>query len=74
MGLLTTHILITNMALMNKQNEKQSVYAILVIGISLIVLGLTIGQMLEPILYTFIPLGLILQSIALIRIRKMRKR
>jgi len=57
---------------MNKQKEKQLAFAILVIGMSLTVLGLTIGQKLEPILYTFIPLGLILQIIALIRIRKNR--
>jgi len=69
---LTIPKLAPNTLHMNKQTEKQSVYAILVIGISLTVLGLTIGQKLEPILYTFIPLGLILQITALIRIRKNR--
>jgi len=57
---------------MNKKVEKQTSYILLIIAMSMIVLGLTIGQIAEPILYTFIPIGLFLWIVAFIRIKKMK--
>jgi len=57
---------------MNKKVEKQTSYILLIIAMSMIVLGLTIGQIAEPILYTFIPIGLFLWIVAFIRIKKLK--
>ncbi len=54
----------------SKKEEKKSVYAILLIGMSMIVLGLTIGQNLKPMLYIFIPSGLFFLILAFILVKK----